>query len=129
MTTQTSSDSAKDRRTTTAAADDDAGLAKGARQVADTVASAAGEVSARIPEVAQGTRDALTEANRVVRRGSDHTLELAGAGAVGLAIGLLLGGASRLLVLLALVPAGLIGATLMERSGDTTTSATRLQGR
>lgn len=102
-----------------------------ARQVADTVAGAAGEVTARIPDVAQGTRDAFGEANRMVRGGSDQTLKLVGAAAVGFAVGLLAGGASRFLVLLALVPAGLIGATLLERTegGQTGTTTSRLQGR
>ena len=41
----------------------DDGAVVTAKQVADTVASAAGEAAARMPDVAQGTRDALTEAN------------------------------------------------------------------
>ena len=103
-----------------------------ARQVADTVASAAGEAAARVPDVAQGTREALTEANRLVRGGSDQTLQLVGASAIGFAVGLLIGGASRLLVVLSLLPVALIATTLLERNdaGSTTrTTATRLQGR
>ena len=95
---------------------DDQGVMDTARQVADTVAGAAGEVTARLPEVASSTRDAFTEANRMVRSGSDGTLKIGGAFSVGLAVGLLLGGASRLLVVLALIPAGLIGTTLIERN-------------
>ena len=88
-------------------------------------------MTARIPEVAQGTRDALTEANRIVRSGSDHTLKLVGASAIGFAVGLLVGGANRPLVILSLVPAALIGATLLERADGTTPTkaAERLQGR
>jgi phosphoglycerate dehydrogenase-like enzyme len=89
--------------------------AQTARSVADSVAGAAGEVGARIPDVAQGTREALTEANRMVHRGSDQTLKLVGAGSIGLATGLLIGGAPRLLVVMAAIPAALIGATLVER--------------
>lgn len=108
-----------------------------ARQVADTVsgaagavAGAAGEVTARIPEVAQGTRDALTEANRLVQGGSDQTLQLVASGAAGLAVGLLVGGANRILVLLALAPAALIGMNLVQRvAADPRPSTTRLQGR
>jgi hypothetical protein len=95
---------------------DDQGVMDTARQVADTVAGAAGEVSARLPEVASSTRDAFTEANRMVRSGSDGTLKIGGAFSIGLAVGLLLGGANRLLVVLALIPAGLIGTTLIERT-------------
>ena len=95
--------------------DADQGVRETARQVADTVAGAAGEVGARLPEVATSTRDAFTEANRMVRSGSDGTLKVAGAFSIGMAVGLLLGGANRLLVILALIPAGLIGTTLIER--------------
>lgn len=104
------------RRRTSAATDQPDGLAGTARQVADTVAGAAGEVSARIPEVAQTTRDAFNEANRMVRRGSDDTLRLVGAASVGFAVGLLVGGANRLLVIASLLPAALIGATMVERN-------------
>jgi hypothetical protein len=102
-------------------------------EFADSVAGAAGDVTARIPEVAQGTREAIAEANRMVRGGSDQTLKLAGAGAVGFAVGLLVGGANRMLVVLSLLPASLIAATLMQRVDEsattTSTSAGRLQGR
>ena len=102
------------------------GIAASAKSVADTVAGAAGEVSARLPEVAQTTREALAETNRMVQQGSDQTLKVLGAASVGLAAGLLLGGANRLLVVAAMLPAALIGATLVERSeADTTAMGSR----
>jgi hypothetical protein len=109
-----------ERRTTNGSTTDTAdGIAQGAaqtaRSVAENVGAAAGEVGARIPDVAQGTRDAISEANAMVHRGSDQTLKLVGATSVGLAVGLLLGGAPRLLVVLSALPAALIGATLVER--------------
>ena len=104
------------------------GIAQTARNVADNVGAAAGEVSARIPEVAQSTRDALTEANRMVQGGSDETLKLVGATAIGLATGLLLGGANRILVILAMLPAALIGATLVERMDRGTTPSSSRSG-
>lgn len=112
-TTTPTTDVTTDRRS--ASSNGDHGIADTARHVADSVAGAAGDVTARFPEVAQGTRDALTEANRMVRGGSDSTLTLVGAGAIGFAVGLLVGGANRLLVVLSLVPAALIAATLLER--------------
>jgi hypothetical protein len=107
----------------------DDGPAGAARQVADTVAGAAGEVTARIPDVAQNTRSAITEANRLVRSGSDQTLKLAAVAAIGFATGLLVGGAHRLLVIAALIPAAMISATLLERTEGNPPSAARLQGR
>lgn len=117
--------------TTTKTVDDvQAGTGRQISEFADSVAGAAGDMTARIPEVAQGTRDAIAEANRMVRGGSDQTLKLVGAGAVGFAVGLLVGGANRMLVVLSLIPASLIAATLMQRiDDDGTTSAARLQGR
>lgn len=100
------------------------GIAQTARSVADsvatTVAGAAGEVSARVPEVAQTARDAFVETNRMVQQGSDQTLKILGAASIGMATGLLLGGANRILVVLAMVPAALVGATLVERGDGTT---------
>ncbi len=121
MTTTTGSD--KERAGSRSTNGEDQGVVQTARQVADTVAGAAGEVSARLPEVASTTRDAFTEANRMVRSGSDQTLKLAGSFSIGLAVGLLLGGASRILVILALIPAGLIGSTLIERADSDVSDA------
>jgi hypothetical protein len=100
------------------------GIKQTARDVADTVAGVAGEVGARFPDAAAGTSKALGDANRLIQTGSDDTLKLAGAMSVGLALGLLIGGANRLLVIAALVPTGLIATTLMERM-QTTTGTTR----
>jgi hypothetical protein len=100
---------AKERLTTTA------------RQMADTVAGVAGEVGARLPEAAGTTRDAFQEANRMVRAGSDESLKVVAAASVGFASGLLIGGAPRLLVIAALVPAAIVGSEFLERvNGDTT---------
>ena len=101
------------------------GIAQTARSVADTVAGAAGEVSARVPDVAQTARDAFVETNRMVQQGSDQTLKILGAASIGMATGLLLGGANRVLVILAMLPAALVGATLVERSDGTVSNATR----
>lgn len=103
-------------RTTRTSSDEGEGVAQTARAVADTVAGAAGDVSARLPDVAQSTKEAFNEANALVHRGSDETLRVLGAASIGLAIGLLVGGANRLLVIVAMLPAALIGATLVERS-------------
>jgi hypothetical protein len=100
---------------------DDAGNAvvRTTRDVADTVASVAGDVSARLPEAAAGTGKAFDDARKLVQSGSDDTLKLVGAMSVGFAVGLLVGGANRLLVIAALVPTGLIATTIVERMQDT----------
>jgi ElaB/YqjD/DUF883 family membrane-anchored ribosome-binding protein len=114
MTTQTSSDASS-----RPAAKQDESMAQTVRNVADTVAGAAGEVGARMPEVAQSTREAFSEANRLVRRGSDQTLKVVGAASVGFAVGLLVGGANRLLIMASLIPAALVGMAMVERTDST----------
>lgn len=122
MTARTTTEPRADRTTT--AKDAATGAA---RQVADTVAGVAGEVSARLPEAATATRDTLTEADRLVRSGSDETLKVVGALSVGFAVGLLIGGAPRVLVLGGLAPALLIGTTFIERmNGRTVGSPARV---
>jgi len=56
--TETTTDKGRPRGETAAE-----GVTGTARQMADTVAGAAGEVAARVPDVAQGTRDAFSEAS------------------------------------------------------------------
>ena len=87
-----------------------------ARDVAGTVATAASGAVSRLPEAAQTTRGAVEEANRAIRAGSDEVLTAGTTLSVGLALGLLLGGANRLLVVLALIPAAAMGFTLLDRS-------------
>lgn len=110
-----------------ATASDPATAVETMRGVMDTVAATAGDVVARIPDAADGAREAIVEASRLVDRRSEHTLQLVGAASTGLAVGLLVGGAPRLLVVAALVPAAFIAASLMERTAPTK-GAPRLQG-
>jgi len=92
------------------------GTRQAARDVAGGVMGVASEAVSRLPEAAQSTRGAVEEANRAVRAGSDEMLTAGTTLSVGLAIGLLIGGASRVLVILALVPAAMMGFTLLDRS-------------
>ena len=86
-----------------------------ARAVAGNVSNAATEAVSRLPEATQATRQAVEEANRAIQSGSDDTLMAGTTLSVGLALGLLLGGANRLLVILALIPAAAMGFTLLDR--------------
>ena len=84
--------------------------------VAGNVASAAEQAVSKLPEATQSTRAAVEEANRAIQSGSDEALMAGTTLSVGLALGLLLGGANRLLVILALIPAAAMGFTLLDRS-------------
>lgn len=95
-------------------------------EIADAAGAAAGDVVARVPDVAAGTRDAFAEANRLARGGSDQMLQLVAAASVGFSAGLFAAGAHRLFILAALAPAALAGATLYQRNDPgVRTSATR----
>jgi hypothetical protein len=107
-TTEDTIDRTKTAATSTAATSTTEDLTQRAREAATTVAGAADELSTRLPAAA-------TEVDRLIRSGSDETLRAVTIGAVGFALGLFVGGANRLLVTAALVPAGLIGLVLSGR--------------
>ena len=86
------------------------------RDAADTIAGVTGEALDRLPAAAATTRDTLSEVRRTLTTGSDERLSAGTILTFGFAMGLLLGGANRLLVLLALIPATTMGATLLDRS-------------
>ena len=117
--------------TTTAktdAKDDDSRAAAVGDAVADaagTVRVAAGDAVARLPEVAATTRSAIEDANRQMRAGSDEMLSVGSVLSFGFAMGLLIGGASRLLVAVALIPAAAMGLTLMDRVSRSRRTTTR----
>jgi hypothetical protein len=88
------------------------------RDAADTVMSVANDAAARLPEAAATTRDAIADARRAIDSGSDESLSAGTLVAFGFALGLLVGGANRLLVMLALVPAAAMGLTLLDRQSS-----------
>ena len=87
-----------------------------ASEVAAGVRGAAETVASRLPEAAATTRAAVDEATRRMEAGSDEMLTAGATLSLGLAIGLLLGGANRILVALALIPAAAMGLTLLDRN-------------
>ena len=87
-----------------------------ARDVAANVRGAAETVASRLPEAAAQTRAAVDEAARRIETGSDEMLTAGTSLSLGLAIGMLVGGAPRILVALALVPAAAMGLTILDRS-------------
>jgi hypothetical protein len=97
------------------------------RHAVDTVAGVANEVTSRLPEAATTTRDALDEANQMMRARSDESLKVVAAASIGLASGLFLGGAPRVLVVAALIPAGLAGTALMERMDGSITRPAKVR--
>lgn len=116
-----------DRETMTEATGTDGGAAAAARQrageVATGLAGAAETVGARLPDAAASTRAAVDEAARRINTGSDEMLTVGTSFSLGLAVGLLIGGASRILVTLALIPAAAMGMTLLDRGNGSKRSS------
>ena len=92
-------------------------IAATTRDVATEVADRASAVAARLPAT---TRGAVEEAARRMEAGSDEMLAVGASLSLGLAIGMLVGGANRILVALALIPATAMGFTLLDRYGGRT---------
>jgi hypothetical protein len=100
--------------------DDEANhLATTAKGIASDVADKAVAAAQRLPEAANATGVQLEKANQLIRSESDEVLAVGTSLSLGMAIGLLLGGANRLLVILALVPATAMGLTLFDRHNGT----------
>ena len=105
--------------TTTRATDDDSDLAGTAKNIAGDVADRAVAAAQRLPDAANATGAQLERAGQIIQGESDEVLAVGTSLSLGLAMGLLLGGANRLLVILALIPATAMGFTLFDRHGGT----------
>ena len=89
--------------------------------VNDRLAEAAGTAG----EVMRGAGEAVREADLTIRGSSDQVLGLLAALSVGLALGFVLSGASRLLVAVSLVPAAMVAGVLAERMDRDSRAAVR----
>jgi hypothetical protein len=107
------------RPSTTTDSSRTAAVGGAAADAAVAVKGAAADAAAKLPEVAATTRTAIEDANRQMRQGSDEMLAMGSALSFGLAAGLLIGGAPRLVVAGALVPAAMMVLTLFDRSTRT----------
>lgn len=88
----------------------------------DAVTTAAAEVrnamegvASSLPEVARVSRSLVDDAMRAVESGSDARVSAGVTLSLGLAIGMLIGGAPRLLTILALVPVAAMGLVMIDR--------------
>ena len=106
-------------RASSAATKDERDLGTTTREVANEVAEKASSVAARLPDAAATTRGAVEEAARRMEAGSDEMLAVGASLSLGLAIGMLIGGAPRILVAICLIPATAMGFTLLDRYGGT----------
>jgi len=107
------------KNTTDSGSAADGDLAQTAKGIASDVADKAASAAARLPDAASATGYQLERANAIIQRESDEVLAVGTSLSLGLAMGLLLGGANRLLVILALIPASAMGYTLFDRHNGT----------
>ncbi|MEO8570096.1 MAG: hypothetical protein ABI553_00220 [Chloroflexota bacterium] len=114
--TTESLDATRNRGTASTTAGD--GIGGTVAEAAGTVRDVAGDAVSRLPEVAATTRSAIEDANRQMRAGSDEMLTVGSVLSFGFAMGLLIGGANRLLIAGALVPAAMMWLTLLDRSSN-----------
>jgi hypothetical protein len=77
--------------------------------------SALRDLGEAMPDMARASRGLMIDAMRAIERGSDDRLSAGATLSLGLAIGLLIGGAPRLLIVLALAPAAAIGLQIVDR--------------
>ena len=101
--------------TTTHATEKDTNGTAAARDVAANVGATAKDVAARLPEAADAAGVQLNRASERMQRESDEVLTVGTTLSLGLAMGLFLGGANRILVMLAMIPAAAMGYTLFDR--------------
>ena len=87
-------------------------------QAGHVASDVATEVANRLPAAAATTRDAVTVAQRRMESSSDEMLTAGAMLSLGVALGLLMAGANRLLVATALIPAAAMGATLVDRKNS-----------
>jgi hypothetical protein len=77
--------------------------------------SALRDLGEAMPDMARASRGLMIDAMRAIERGSDDRLSAGATLSLGLAIGMLIGGAPRLLIVLALAPAAAIGLQIVDR--------------
>jgi hypothetical protein len=79
------------------------------------VRGAIGNVGRQVPDVARASRAAVDDMFKAIETGSDERVSAGVTLSLGLAIGMLLGGAPRLLILAALAPVAAMGLVLQDR--------------
>ena len=81
-------------------------------------------MSRSVPTAARASRAAVDDLFRTIESGSDERVSTGVTLSLGLAIGMLVGGAPRLLIALALVPLAAMGLVMADRRTRPTTTRT-----
>ena len=101
---------------------DHGGNVEAVQAAAREVRSALAGVGRSMPQVARVSRGAVDDLMRAIETGSDQQVTFGVSLSLGLAIGMLLGGAPRPLIALALAPVAIMGMALVDRRTGRTKS-------
>ncbi len=98
-------------------------LGANAQDAVGVMRDTAERAAARLPEVAANAQVAARDTQRALETMPSQALVVGTTFSLGLAAGLFIGGANRLLVGLALAPAGAMAMTMLGRDDDSTSVA------
>jgi hypothetical protein len=116
MTTQ--SPASAERRASAEAREAVGEARSGLADTMDAVRSTATNVGDRLPDVLETVKAQASDGARAVQAWPDSTQRMAAAFSLGLAVGLTLAGAPRLVIAGSLVPAIVVGAALVGRERE-----------
>jgi hypothetical protein len=116
----TQSTTTRSRATNGGAASSDDAVQTAVREVRGAIEN----VGRQVPEVARASRTAVDDLFRAIETGSDERVTAGVSLSLGLALGMLLGNAPRLLVLIALAPVVAAGLVLADRRTKTSSRTT-----
>lgn len=88
------------------------------------IRDAVDNVARSMPDVARSSRSLMEDAMQGIERSSDERVAAGVTLSLGLAVGMLIGGAPRLLTAIALIPVAAFGLVLMDRRGSGTATRT-----
>ena len=100
------------------------GVMGSAQEAAGKVRMTAERAAERLPDAVAGAQVAARDTQRMLDEMPNQALVIGTSFSLGLAVGLFLTGFNRLLVLLALVPAAAMAATLLGRESETPLATT-----
>jgi len=89
------------------------------------IRDAVDSVARSVPEVARTSRTVMEDWMQQIERSSDERVAAGVTLSLGLAVGMLIGGAPRILTALALIPVAAIGLVLLDRRNGTAPKVTR----
>jgi ABC-type uncharacterized transport system ATPase subunit len=112
MTSETSTTTTRSRSTN---GTDTSSGRENVQAAVQEVRGALENVGRQVPDVARASRKSIDGMFRAIETGSDERVSAGVTLSLGLAIGMLLGGAPRLLILAALAPVAAMGLVLQDR--------------